>query len=148
MRPEYCFDEIDILVNRHSLRKLFDLCHIQSQESFRIDFYTVKDTLIMEKCEKITVEHLRGSVRLGYGHNFEHSLTKFPHDLEASTSHHRALQYPFGDFRTAVRRYLRTVLDLFELAGPHGTHVGLVYESMGESRSKFQRRLPDSRVPG
>ena len=46
------------------------------------------------------------------------------------------------------RRYLRTVLDSFEVAGPDGTHVALVYEPMRESLSKFQRRLPDSRLPG
>jgi serine/threonine-protein kinase SRPK3 len=43
--------------------------------------------------------------------------------------------------------YLRTVLDSFMLAGPHGTHLGLVYEPMRESLSRFQRRLPDGRIP-
>ena len=78
MRPEYRFDAIDVLVNRNSLRKLFDFCHGQNQGSFRIDLYTVQDTLIMERCEKSTVELLRGSDRSGYGHNLEHSCTKLP----------------------------------------------------------------------
>lgn len=46
------------------------------------------------------------------------------------------------------RRYLRTVLDSFEVAGSDGTHLGLVYEPMRESLSRFQRRLPEGKMPG
>lgn len=46
------------------------------------------------------------------------------------------------------RRYLRTVLDSFEVAGSDGTHLGLVYEPMRESLSTFQRRLPEGKMPG
>ncbi len=45
-------------------------------------------------------------------------------------------------------RYLRTVLNSFEVAGPDSTHVGLVYAPMRESVSRFQRRLSNGRIPG
>ncbi|KAL8877465.1 MAG: hypothetical protein Q9198_004525, partial [Flavoplaca austrocitrina] len=45
-------------------------------------------------------------------------------------------------------RYLRTVLNLFEMAGPDSTHLGLVYAPMRESLSKFQRRLSNGRISG
>lgn len=46
------------------------------------------------------------------------------------------------------QRYLRTVLDSFELTGPDGTHLGLVYEPMRESISTFQMRMLDDKIPG
>ncbi|MCJ1484388.1 hypothetical protein MMC06_004559 [Schaereria dolodes] len=45
-------------------------------------------------------------------------------------------------------RYLRTVLNSFEVDGPDSTHVGLVYAPMRESISRFQRRLLNGRIPG
>lgn len=44
-------------------------------------------------------------------------------------------------------RYLRTVQNSFEVAGPDVTHLGLVYAPMRESLSRFQRRLADGRMP-
>ncbi len=44
-------------------------------------------------------------------------------------------------------RYLRTVLDSFEVTGPDSTHVGLVYAPMRESISEFQSRLSNDRIP-
>lgn len=52
------------------------------------------------------------------------------------------------DLRSEGSRYLRTVLNSFEVAGPDSTHLGLVYAPMRESISKFQRRLSNSRIPG
>ncbi|KAL8884341.1 MAG: hypothetical protein Q9192_006871 [Flavoplaca navasiana] len=45
-------------------------------------------------------------------------------------------------------RYLRTVLNSFEVVGPDSTHLGLVYAPMRESLSKFQRRLSNGRILG
>lgn len=103
-RPECRFDSIDCLVNRNSLRKLLDFCSASRiRKDFRLNLSVVSNTLIIERCEKITVERLRGSVDSGYGHNFERAFTKYPKDLENSTSHHRVLQYKLGDLKMAVR---------------------------------------------
>lgn len=39
------------------------------------------------------------------------------------------------------------MVDSFEVIGPSGSHVALVYDVMRESLSKFQRRLPEERLP-
>lgn len=41
--------------------------------------------------------------------------------------------------------FIRTVRDSFNIQGPDGTHVCLVYEPMREPVWLFQRRLPDGR---
>lgn len=43
---------------------------------------------------------------------------------------------------------MRTVIDHFELTGTHGTHSCLVYEPMRETLKLFQKRMPDSKIPG
>ncbi|KAL2753058.1 hypothetical protein ACRALDRAFT_1045064 [Sodiomyces alcalophilus JCM 7366] len=42
--------------------------------------------------------------------------------------------------------FIRLPIDSFELQGPHGTHLCLVYEPMRETLFHFQRRLPDQRL--
>jgi hypothetical protein len=100
---EYNFDTIDTLVNRNSLRKLFDFCVGRSQDSFRIDLHTIQNTLIMERCERSAREIIHGSAKSGYGHNFERAFTKHAVGLENSTSHHRVLRYDLGGLNVAVR---------------------------------------------
>lgn len=100
---EYSFDTIDTLVNRNSLRKLFDFCAGRSQNSFRIDLHTIHKTLIMERCERSAREIIHGSAKSGYGHNFERAFTKHAVGLENSTSHHRVLRYDLGGLDVAVR---------------------------------------------
>lgn len=103
MRPEYRFNEVDALVNRNTLRKLLDFCNGRGQSSFRIDLYTVNNTLIMERFEKYTKELLHGSHESGYGHNFERLFTQPAPHLTDSTAHHRVLKYDFGGLNLAVR---------------------------------------------
>ncbi|KAJ8130917.1 hypothetical protein O1611_g2714 [Lasiodiplodia mahajangana] len=43
--------------------------------------------------------------------------------------------------------FIRTPLDDFSLEGPRGTHSCLVYETMRETLSRFQRRWPGQRLP-
>ena len=45
-------------------------------------------------------------------------------------------------------RYLRTVLESFEVDGPHKKHLCLVYVPMRETLSRFRLRLVDERVSG
>ncbi|KDR82451.1 hypothetical protein GALMADRAFT_237777 [Galerina marginata CBS 339.88] len=45
------------------------------------------------------------------------------------------------------RKYVRTVLESFEIAGTYGNHLCLVYESMREPIWLPKRRLPDCRYP-
>lgn len=45
-------------------------------------------------------------------------------------------------------KFVRTVIDHFELAGTRGTHSCLVYEPMRETLKLFQKRMPDGKIPG
>jgi serine/threonine-protein kinase SRPK3 len=45
-------------------------------------------------------------------------------------------------------RYVRTVQESFEVQGPYGKHLCLVYVLMRETLATFQRRLENERVPG
>src|SRR4051794_20911785 len=56
MRPGFRFDDVDVVVNRNSLRKLLDFCHGRAKDSFRIDLYMVHNTLIIERREKSVKE--------------------------------------------------------------------------------------------
>ncbi|KAH7329082.1 Rad17 cell cycle checkpoint protein-domain-containing protein [Stachybotrys elegans] len=111
MDPARRFDDVDLLVNRNSLRKLLDFCSGRSQDSFRVNLFAVENTLIIERCERNAKEIIHGSFRSGFGHNFEHAITVSPPGIENTTAHHRVLRYNFGDLNCAVR---------FEVDACHG----------------------------
>lgn len=103
MSPSLRFDTVDVLVNRNSMRKLLDFCRGRNQDSFRINLHIVRNTLIIERCEKNAKQMIRGSGGPGYGHNFERIFTQLPSGLEDSSSHHRVLRYNLGDLSCAIR---------------------------------------------
>lgn len=45
------------------------------------------------------------------------------------------------------KKLVRLILDSFEIVGPHGKHVCLVYQPLGMSFSEFQDLLPDKKFP-
>ena len=51
-----------------------------------------------------------------------------------------------GDPQHQGARFVRTVLDNFQIIGPHGMHVCLVYEPMRETLSFVQRRFEHMRL--
>ncbi|KAK1595553.1 uncharacterized protein LY79DRAFT_602861 [Colletotrichum navitas] len=103
MNPDVSFDEIDVVTNRNSLRKLFNFCHGRIREDFRLNLHLVRNTLIVERCEKRTLEIICGSRNTGWGRNFEEASVKFPAGLEQSLGHHRTLRYPLGALSCAVQ---------------------------------------------
>lgn len=103
MNPSLRFDSIDVLVNRNSLRKFFNLCMGRTQDSFRVNLYLVNSTLVIERCVKSpTKEFLNGSSGSGYGHGFERATTQMPPELLDSSAHHRMLRYELGGLECAV----------------------------------------------
>lgn len=103
MSPEFCFDGVDIVVNRNSLRKLLDFCNGRVKSSFRLNLLLVKNTLFIERCERNAVKMIRGSQNSGWGRNFEKTFTKYPPEANDSSGHHRILRYPLGHLNCAVR---------------------------------------------
>lgn len=45
------------------------------------------------------------------------------------------------------KRMIRLVIDSFEIVGPHGKHVCLIYQPLGMNFSEFQDLLPDKKFP-
>lgn len=103
MNPKIKFDAIDVLINRNSLRKFLSFCQGRSQDSFRVNLFTVSNTLIVERCTRTATEMLHGALNPGYGHVFERAVTEIPADLQDSTAHHRVLRYNLGGLECAVR---------------------------------------------
>lgn len=103
MNPGFSFDLVDVVANRHSLRKLLDFCGARTQNSFRVSLLMVQNTLFIERSEKDARSLVRGSENTGWGRTFERIFTKYPHGLENSTAHHRGLLYPIGNMNCLVR---------------------------------------------
>ncbi|KAI9705040.1 MAG: hypothetical protein M1836_006823 [Candelina mexicana] len=68
------------------------------------------------------------------GQDTKHELNIARHIAQADISH-------------VGSRHVRTILDDFEVKGPFGTHVCLVYEPMREPLLLYQHRLLNGRVP-
>ncbi|KJZ68351.1 hypothetical protein HIM_12260 [Hirsutella minnesotensis 3608] len=103
MRHSFRFDDVDIVVNRNSLRKLLDFCCGRVKQVFRLNLSLVHNTLVIERYEKSARQLIRGSRNSGWGHAFEQAFTKFPTAIQESSGHHRVLCYALGDLRCAVR---------------------------------------------
>lgn len=101
--PEFRFDDVDVVVNRNSLRKLLNLCAGRSQDSFRINLLLVHNSLFIERCERNPRELVRGSQDSGWGRNFERAFTKYPDGVADLSGHHRALRYQFGNLNCVVQ---------------------------------------------
>ena len=103
MNPGFSFDLVDVVANRHSLRKLLDFCGARTQNSFRVSLLMVRNTLFIERSEKDARSLVRGSQTTGWGRTFERTFTKYPQGLENSTAHHRGLLYPIGNMNCVVK---------------------------------------------
>ncbi|KAJ8133528.1 hypothetical protein O1611_g86 [Lasiodiplodia mahajangana] len=103
MNPTINFADVDIVINRNSLRKLLDFCGGTVSDSFRINLAMVDNTLFIERHERNARELIRGTQTHGWGHNFEKAFTKLPKELEHSTQYHRVIRYPLGELNCAVR---------------------------------------------
>ncbi|KAK3321298.1 hypothetical protein B0T19DRAFT_263303 [Cercophora scortea] len=103
MNPGFRFDGVDVLVNRSSLRRLFDFCRRHKQDSFRLNLFALNNTLIIDRCEKKAKIRVQGSTSTGFGHSFETHFTQLPSGMETSSGYHRVLQYNLGGLTCAVR---------------------------------------------
>ncbi|KAF2124744.1 hypothetical protein P153DRAFT_301357 [Dothidotthia symphoricarpi CBS 119687] len=103
VKPEAKLDDIDIIVNRNSLRKLLDFAAGRRRDPWRMDLHLVKNTLFISRKEMSARAMVRGNGNSGYGHNFEKAFTKPEPGLDGSSSHHRVIRYRFGSLECAVR---------------------------------------------
>lgn len=103
MNPSFRFNDVDVLANRNSLRKLLDFVAGRQQDSFRLNLFLEHRTLVIERCERNARQLIRGSQTAGWGRSFEGTFTKYPAGLEDSVAHHRALRYQLGELSCVVR---------------------------------------------
>lgn len=110
------FNDTDIVVNRNTLRKLFDFCRGVSQRTFRVNLFTRGKTLLLERCEERSVGETGpstdGKTENGarFGKNFELAMTQHPEGLEDSECHHRVIKYDFGGLKCVVRFEVDAIL--------------------------------------
>ncbi|KAK5685663.1 hypothetical protein LTR17_027030 [Elasticomyces elasticus] len=103
MNPQRQLDDVDIIANRNSLRKLLDFAAGRSQEPFRIDLHLVRQTLFLTRREESALIMTSGRRNTGgYGQNFEKTFTTPVAGLESSSSHHRVIKYRLGSLICAV----------------------------------------------
>ncbi|KAI0452058.1 hypothetical protein F5B21DRAFT_484968 [Xylaria acuta] len=103
MNPAVDFADVDIVINRNSLRKFLDFCAGTVKDSFRVNLSMISNTLFIERHEKNTRELIRGAQVNGWGHSFEKTFTKLPKGLGHSTQHHRVVRYAIGGLNCVVR---------------------------------------------
>lgn len=103
MKPEFSLNDVDLVTNRNSLRKLFDFVNGRARDSFRIDLHMVEKTLFLTRRERNARGIICGSMDSGFGHNFEHAFSTPEPGIENSASHHRVIRYALGDLNCVVR---------------------------------------------
>lgn len=103
MNPDYKFNDVDVLIDRNSLRNLLDFIRGNCSKMFRIDLFIVHNTLVVEMWEALTKMISQGGGHTGWGHNFENAITRPEPGMEDHAEHGRVLRYDFGGLRCAVR---------------------------------------------
>lgn len=103
MNPSIRFDDVDVVCNRNSLRKLLDLASGRKIDPFVMHLHMIQNTLLITRKEKNARAMIRGNGNSGYGHNFEKAFTKANDELLDSTSHHRVVKYNMGGLNCVVR---------------------------------------------
>lgn len=103
MSPKTQLNEVDIIANRNSLRKLLDFVAAKRQEPFCMGLCMVKDTLFISRKEKMARMIIHGYANSGYGHAFEEAFCTPGNGLNGSGSHHRVIRYPLGHLDCVVR---------------------------------------------
>ncbi|KAF4909120.1 hypothetical protein CGCF415_v006083 [Colletotrichum fructicola] len=97
------FRSVDVVVNRNSLRQLFDFVKGGKKDSFRVQLHMVRNTLFITRQEKNNQYSMGYRKFYSFGHSFEEEFTEHAKDMKGSLSHHRAIRYQFGDLSLVVR---------------------------------------------
>ncbi|MCJ1475563.1 hypothetical protein MMC13_004226 [Lambiella insularis] len=103
MNPTFDFNDVDIVANRNSFRKLLDFSRGRVPDSFRIDLNMLKNTLFLTRRERNNRQIIYGSQNSGVGHNFEQAFTQPEAGIEDSSAHHRVIRYKLGELDCVVR---------------------------------------------
>ncbi|RYP23177.1 hypothetical protein DL765_001262 [Monosporascus sp. GIB2] len=103
MNPDMRFNDVDLVCNRNSLRKLLDIATGRRPDPFVMHLHMVEKTLFITRKEKNARMRVFGNTNSGYGHNFEKACTEADRDVVGSSSHHRVVKYSMGGLNCVVR---------------------------------------------
>ena len=89
-----------VTADRNNLRVLLEFVQGKANGPFRLDLYTIFNTLIIVRNEAKWWKHSNGE---SYGCNFEAFFTKPATGMEDATSHYRAIRYSMGPLNVVCR---------------------------------------------
>lgn len=90
MNPSVQFMDVDVIADRNNLRTLLEFVQGKYTSPFRLDLYSVFNTLILVRKETGFWKRADG---IGLGANFEKAFTRPASGMENATSHYRAIRY-------------------------------------------------------
>lgn len=91
LHDNFPYQNLDLVTDRNSLRKLLRCIDQQRDRAFRIDVDLVGKTCLFTRREKFLMETINGFS--GYGHEYEKAATKSRRGSEGEVSHHRVVTY-------------------------------------------------------
>lgn len=100
MHPKLDLKDVDVVICRNTMAKLFDFVTIDSKE-FEIDVEMVGDKALFIRKEKKTREFI--DEFRGFGHTFPEEYTRWDSAVKGSSSHHRIAEYEFAGLKYLVR---------------------------------------------
>lgn len=99
MNPTVRFSDVDIVINRNTLQKLYKFASFKRGTAFYVDLDMVQKTLFISRREA----KAKTTQCSGYGRNFEAVFTTQDPQLPQAEGHHRVIRYKFGGLNLVVR---------------------------------------------
>lgn len=100
MHPEINLDDVDVVVDRNTIAKLFDFVTMSSR-NFEIDVEIMGRKAIFIRKERQTTEIIEGF--RGFGYTFPEEYTRWDSEAKGSSSHHRVAEFVFAGMRYLLR---------------------------------------------
>lgn len=100
MHPDHNVDDVDVVICRNSMGKLFDFVKLNSK-TFEMDVKVIGDKAVFLRKEPNATEMINEF--RGYGHTFPDEFTRWDSEVRGSSSHHRIVKYELAGWRYLVR---------------------------------------------
>jgi hypothetical protein len=150
MGPNVVLDQVDIIANRNSLRKLLDFSAGKRLDYFCMGLHMIGQTLVISRKERNAVQMIHGSPNAGYGHNFEKTFTMPDHEMGNSSSHHRVIRYHIGPLDCVVRFEVDAYYDdpdaVLDSKSKHPTKAPI--DALSATMAKMKMADPPARPKG
>jgi hypothetical protein len=99
MNPTVRCNDVDVVVNRNTLQKLYKFASFKRGKAFYVDLDMIENTLFISRRES----KAKTKQYTGYGRNFETAFTTEDPQLPQAEGHHRVIRYKFGGLDLIVR---------------------------------------------